>query len=201
MLQAALGGLLCFAACGDPEASGSGTGGSSSAGTPTATTTGSTSGGHTTASSASDGSTSESSGDASSSESSTGDGTSSSSSDASSSGSGTSGSASSGSASSSDASASSGTGTNPHTPIPNTACGDGQVENPEVTSSVVVLLSQEDFQAICAEAGGIFEIQPLCGGSNACRGIAYDSGTHVLTHHTCQATNTCAGYNCVVCDG
>ena len=69
-----------------------------------------------------------------------------------------------------------------------------------MTSSEVVVLTEEEFRDICTEAGGILEIQPLCGGSNACRGIAYDSGTHVLTEHTCKATNTCSGWNCVVCD-
>lgn len=90
--------------------------------------------------------------------------------------------------------------TNPHTPIPDTACVDGIVPNPVVTLSTVVGITQSQFEAMCAEANGIFEIQPLCGGSNACRGFTYDTGSMTYTEHTCQHTNTCAGYNCVVCD-
>lgn len=101
--------------------------------------------------------------------------------------------------SSSDAATSTGSSTNPHTPIPNTACPDGQVPNPMVTMTTVVVLTQQEFHDMCDAAGGIFEIQPLCGSSNACRGFAYDNHTQDLTEHTCQATNTCSGYNCVVC--
>lgn len=99
------------------------------------------------------------------------------------------------------ATASTGTGsTNPHTPIPNIACMDGIVPNPMITLSTVVGITQAQFEAMCSEANGIFEIQPLCGGSNACRGFTYDTGSMTYTEHTCQHTNTCAGYNCVVCD-
>lgn len=88
---------------------------------------------------------------------------------------------------------------NPHTPIPSTKCASGQVPNPAVTSTVVGALTQDAFAALCAARNGIFEIQPLCGGSNSCRGMSYDSGTQTLIEHSCQATNTCAGYSCVVC--
>jgi len=88
---------------------------------------------------------------------------------------------------------------NPHTPIPATKCASGQVPHPTVTSTVVGALTQDAFAALCAAQNGIFEIQPLCGGSNSCRGMSYDSGEQTLTEHSCQATNTCAGYSCVVC--
>ena len=199
MIQAALGGLLCFAACGDPDATSTGGVGGESSGRTVARPGGSTGVGTTSVGSGGEGGAETSVGGGSS----TGAGSTSGSGDGGASASSTSASATatSASASSSDASVSSSSGaTNPHTPIPDTACEDGQVPDPVVTSSEVVVLTEEDFRGICSEAGGIFEIQPLCGGSNACRGIAYDSATHVLTEHTCQATNTCAGYNCVVCD-
>jgi hypothetical protein len=88
---------------------------------------------------------------------------------------------------------------NPHTPIPATKCASGQVPNPAVTSTVVGAVTQDAFAAQCAAQNGIFEIQPLCSGSNSCRGMSYDSGTQTLTEHSCQATNTCAGFSCVVC--
>jgi hypothetical protein len=91
------------------------------------------------------------------------------------------------------------TPTNPHTPIPATRCASGQVPNPAVTSTVVGALTQDAFASQCAAQNGIFEIQPLCGGSNSCRGMSYDAGSQTLTEHACQATNTCAGYSCVVC--
>jgi hypothetical protein len=69
-----------------------------------------------------------------------------------------------------------------------------------VTMTTSGLITEADFHAMCDQAGGIFEIQPVCGGSNACRGFAYDAGPQILTQHTCQHTNSCAGYNCVVCD-
>ena len=91
------------------------------------------------------------------------------------------------------------TSPNPHTPIPATMCASGRVPNPKVTSTVAGALTQDEFALRCAAENGIFEIQPLCGGSNSCRGMSYDSGSQTLTEHSCQATNTCAGYSCVVC--
>lgn len=88
---------------------------------------------------------------------------------------------------------------NPHTPVPATKCASGRVSNPAVTSTVVGALTQDEFASRCTARNGIFEIQPLCGGSNSCRGMSYDSGSQTLTEHSCQATNTCAGYSCVVC--
>jgi len=89
--------------------------------------------------------------------------------------------------------------TNPHTPIPATKCESGRVPNPKVTSTMVGALTQDEFASRCAAQNGTFEIQPLCGGSNSCRGMSYDSDAQTLTEHSCQATNTCAGYSCVVC--
>ena len=74
--------------------------------------------------------------------------------------------------------------TNPHTPIPATKCESGQVPSPVVTSSVVVALTRDEFASRCAALNGIFEVQPLCGGYNSCRGMSYDSGTQTLTEHS-----------------
>ena len=72
--------------------------------------------------------------------------------------------------------------------------------NPQVLSREIATMTQDDFTAACAAKNGIFEIQPNCGGSNACRGMSYDSNTATYTEHSCRATNTCAGMSCVVCD-
>jgi hypothetical protein len=93
-----------------------------------------------------------------------------------------------------------GTITNEDTPIPATACDGGVSPNPTVTSSTVGAITQQQFAALCQKRSGILEVQPHCGGSNACRGVSYDSETQTLTEHTCRATNNCAGYSCVVCD-
>jgi hypothetical protein len=61
------------------------------------------------------------------------------------------------------------------------------------------VLTQQQFEDMCSARDGIFEIQPHCGGSNACRGFSYDSGTLTLTEHTCRATNQCGGWSCVIC--
>jgi len=80
------------------------------------------------------------------------------------------------------------------------ACDAGVLPNPSVTSSSVVVLSLDDFSSQCETAHGVVEIQPHCGGLNLCRGMSYDTGTQMLTDHSCRATNTCAGYTCVICD-
>ncbi len=85
------------------------------------------------------------------------------------------------------------------TPQPATTCSD-QRPDPHVVQKTTVDESEDDFKSACAARNGIFEIQPGCGGSNACRGMSYDSDAHTLIEHTCRATNTCAGYSCVVCD-
>lgn len=70
---------------------------------------------------------------------------------------------------------------------------------PVITSSVVDSdMTQEKFTAMCDEKGGTIEIHPHCGGANSCKGMSYDTATHVLTEHTCKGMNTCAGYSCVL---
>ena len=86
------------------------------------------------------------------------------------------------------------------TPVPNTQCSGGYSDDPTVTQKTVAAVTQSDFEAQCAAKNGIFEIQPHCGGSNACRGMSYDSETQTLTEHSCRQTNTCGGFSCVVCD-
>jgi hypothetical protein len=61
-------------------------------------------------------------------------------------------------------------------------------------------MTQDVFTSQCNARHGLFEVQPHCGGSNACRGMSYDSETKTLTEHSCRATNTCAGFSCVICD-
>jgi len=90
--------------------------------------------------------------------------------------------------------------TNGDTPIPATACDGGVSPNPTVTSTTVGALTLGQFTSQCNTDNGIVEVQPHCGGSNACRGMSYDTETQTLSEHTCRATNTCAGYSCVVCD-
>jgi len=97
-------------------------------------------------------------------------------------------------------SSNSGAATNEDTPVPNTAC-QSMDPNPSVTSLTAVNDETEDvFKSQCAAKNGIFEVQPQCGGANACRGMSYDSKTQTLMEHTCRATNTCAGYSCVECN-
>jgi hypothetical protein len=90
---------------------------------------------------------------------------------------------------------------NGDSPIPRTECLDGvyAAADRQITSSSAGTVAQDDFQTRCAAANGIYETQPNCGGSNSCRGMSYDSNTETLTEHTCRATNTCAGFSCVVC--
>jgi hypothetical protein len=85
----------------------------------------------------------------------------------------------------------------PETPF---ACQTGVSASPEVTSSTTLAMTQAEFTAECDARHGVFEVEPHCGGLNNCRGISYDIGTQVLTEHTCRATNTCAGYSCIICD-
>jgi hypothetical protein len=100
----------------------------------------------------------------------------------------------------SDASGSTVPTTNGDTPIPDTACDGGVSPDPTITSSTVGVVTLDQFTSQCNAVNGILETQPHCGGSNACRGMSYDSNTQTLTEHTCRATNSCAGYSCVVCD-
>jgi hypothetical protein len=77
--------------------------------------------------------------------------------------------------------------------------GSAATAAPHVTSTEVVPnLSLEQFTQMCDAVGGTVETIPHCGGLNTCKGFAYDLGPQVLTQHTCKATNTCAGWNCIV---
>lgn len=58
-------------------------------------------------------------------------------------------------------------------------------------------VTRESFEAVCTERGGTLELHAHCGGANSCHGLSYDTDTHVLTEHTCQGMNTCAGFSCV----
>jgi hypothetical protein len=86
------------------------------------------------------------------------------------------------------------------TPIPDTECDGGVSPTPQVTSSTVGALTEDQFTSMCAAQNGIFELQPHCSGSNACRGMSYWSENQTLIQHTCRAQNSCAGYSCVICD-
>lgn len=78
-------------------------------------------------------------------------------------------------------------------------CTNAPVDVRTVTSQMTVAMTQAEFQALCSSNGGTFEIMPHCGGFNSCMGISYDTGTQVLSQHTCRGLNTCAGYSCVIC--
>ncbi len=90
---------------------------------------------------------------------------------------------------------------NGDSPIPRTECADGvyATSDRQVTSRTAGSVAEDDFKTRCAAANGMYETQPNCGGSNSCRGMSYDANTETLTEHTCRATNTCAGFSCVVC--
>jgi hypothetical protein len=90
--------------------------------------------------------------------------------------------------------------TNPDAPIPDTTCDGGVSPNPQVTSSTAGAVTQDQFTALCLAQNGFFELQPHCGGSNACRGMSYDSTTQTLIDHTCRGMNSCAGFSCLICD-
>jgi hypothetical protein len=60
-------------------------------------------------------------------------------------------------------------------------------------------MSLATFSAECAARGGVVEVEPHCGGLNSCRGVSWDTITHVVSEHTCKGMNTCAGYSCIIC--
>jgi hypothetical protein len=79
------------------------------------------------------------------------------------------------------------------------ACGSSASPGGVVTSSKVVSdMTLQKFTQMCDDRSGTVEINPHCGGSNSCKGMSYDEGTQTLTEHTCKATNTCAGYSCIL---
>lgn len=68
-----------------------------------------------------------------------------------------------------------------------------------ITSSTTdASMTLETFTARCTARHGTVELHGHCGGANSCKGMSYDTATHVLTEHTCKASNTCAGYSCVI---
>lgn len=76
------------------------------------------------------------------------------------------------------------------------ACGD-----PGITKSTTdPSMTLEKFTAECDARHGKVELHAHCGGANSCKGLSYDTDTHVLTEHDCKGLNTCAGYSCVVPD-
>lgn len=79
--------------------------------------------------------------------------------------------------------------------------GGAAPELPHITSQTPAgKLTVEDFTALCDERGGTVEVMPHCGGLATAKGFAYDSGTELLSEHTCMGANTCAGWNCVIVD-
>jgi hypothetical protein len=79
-------------------------------------------------------------------------------------------------------------------------CDGGVSPNPTVTSTTTVgTLTLAQFTSQCTGLNGVVEIQPHCGGSNNCRGMSYDSDLGTILQHTCRATNTCAGFSCIIC--
>jgi hypothetical protein len=86
-------------------------------------------------------------------------------------------------------------------PMPNTECDGGYLANPMVTSmSIIADLTVDQFTSMCDARSGLVEVQPHCGGLNACRGFSYDNTTNILSEHTCRATNSCSGWSCVICN-
>jgi hypothetical protein len=79
--------------------------------------------------------------------------------------------------------------------------GGAAPEYPHITSSQNVgVMTEDQFKALCDERGGTVEIMPHCGGFATAKGFSYDSGTELLSEHTCQGANTCAGWNCAIPD-
>jgi hypothetical protein len=77
---------------------------------------------------------------------------------------------------------------------------DAAMEAGVVTSSEVVTdMTLTLFTTQCDARGGVVEIHPHCGGANSCKGMSYDTGTLVLTEHSCRGMNACAGYSCIIC--
>jgi hypothetical protein len=69
---------------------------------------------------------------------------------------------------------------------------------PEITSSMAVQnLDADGFKALCDARHGTVEVMPHCGGFATAAGFSYDTGTELLSEHTCKGANTCAGWNCV----
>jgi hypothetical protein len=79
--------------------------------------------------------------------------------------------------------------------------GGAPPELPHITSSKAAgVLTEEDFKALCDARGGTVELMPHCGGFATGKGFSYDSGTQLLSEHTCAGANTCGGWNCLTVD-
>jgi hypothetical protein len=83
------------------------------------------------------------------------------------------------------------------------ACADdeGAAASSEIrvtSSRVDTTVTLESFTKDCAARSGTLEQHSHCGGANSCKGISYDTGTHVLSEHGCKGLNTCAGFSCVL---
>ncbi len=79
--------------------------------------------------------------------------------------------------------------------------GGAAPELPHITSSKDVgVLGEAEFKALCDERGGTVEVMPHCGGFATAKGFSYDTGTQLLSEHTCMGANTCGGWNCVLVD-
>jgi hypothetical protein len=61
-------------------------------------------------------------------------------------------------------------------------------------------MTEDEFEALCDQRGGTVEVMPHCGGFATAKGFSYDSTTQLLSEHTCQGANTCAGWNCAIPD-
>lgn len=77
--------------------------------------------------------------------------------------------------------------------------GGSAEEPPHITSSENVgVLTEEQFKALCDARDGTVEVMPHCGGFATAAGFSYDTGTQLLSEHTCAGANTCGGWNCIV---
>lgn len=75
---------------------------------------------------------------------------------------------------------------------------DAEPARGKITSTEVVgALSEDEFKAMCDEAGGTVEALAHCGGLATGPGFAYDSTDGTLSRHTCAGANTCGGWNCL----
>jgi hypothetical protein len=75
---------------------------------------------------------------------------------------------------------------------------DAKPARGRITSTESVgALSEEQFRAMCDEAGGRVEALAHCGGLATGPGFAYDSTDGTLSRHACAGANTCGGWNCL----
>ena len=81
------------------------------------------------------------------------------------------------------------------------ACSSSDDQEPakgKITSTETVgVLTEEQFKAMCDEAGGRVEALAHCGGLATGPGFAYDNTDGTLSRHTCAGANTCGGWNCL----